>query len=84
MRVRVRRHDTSWEGVPGGAPGRWSEGRQEVDLPDGATVADLVRLLQVDERLVCLVAVNGRAVGQTATLADGDAVDLIPPITGGM
>jgi molybdopterin converting factor small subunit len=58
-------------------------GRQEVRLPDGATIADLIRHLEVDEQLVCMVAVNGRAAEPETLLADGDSVDLIPPITGG-
>lgn len=58
-------------------------GRQEVTLPDDATIADLIRRLEVDDQLVCLVAVNGRAAESATILADGDSVDLIPPITGG-
>jgi molybdopterin converting factor small subunit len=58
-------------------------GRQEVTLPDDATIADLIRQLEVDEQLVCLVAVNGRAAEPATLLAEGDYVDLIPPITGG-
>ncbi len=83
IRIRVRRHDSSWEGQPGGPAGRWSAGRQEVDLPAGSTVADLIGTLDVAEHLVCLVAVNGRAAERSAVLADGDSVDLIPPVTGG-
>lgn len=83
MRVQVRLHGCSWEGFPSGTAERWVVGRQEVALPEGATLADLIRLLQVDEPLVCLVTVNGRAAGMGNTLADGDSVDLIPPITGG-
>ncbi len=83
IRVTVRRHDSSWEGQPGGAGGRWSSGRLEVEVPEGATVADLIQSLDVDAHLVCLVSVNGRAVEQSAALADGDRVDLIPPVTGG-
>ncbi len=83
MRVTVRRHDSSWEGMSGGPPGRWSGGRLEVDLPEGTTVADLIRLVRVDARLVALVAVNGRSAEPATALADGDSVDLVPPITGG-
>jgi len=85
IRVRVRFHGGLWEGVPGGVPGRWSVGRRDVALPDGATVADLIRLLDldVDARLVCLVAVNGHTVELSRGLADGDSVDLVPPIAGG-
>lgn len=83
MWVRLRRHDSSWEGTIGGAPGRWVSGTLEVELPDGATVADLLTTACVDEHLVCLVVVNGRSVDRSAMLSGGDSVDLIPPVTGG-
>jgi len=69
--------------MSGGPGGRWSSGRSEVELPEGATVADLIGRLDVDEHLVCLIAVNGRAAERAAALADGDRVDLVPPVTGG-
>jgi molybdopterin converting factor small subunit len=52
-------------------------------MPDCTTLADLIRHLEVDEQLVCLVAVNGRVAEAATVLEDGDLVDLIPPITGG-
>ena len=83
MRVTVRRHDSAWEGLPGGAPGSWSGGRAEVDLAADSSIADLLRTLEVDPNLVALVTVNGRVADTTRALADGDRVDLVPPITGG-
>lgn len=83
MRVTVRRHDSAWEGLPGGAPGSWSGGRAEIEVAGGASVGDLLRLLDVDPNLVAVITVNGRAAEPERALADGDRVDLVPPITGG-
>lgn len=66
-------------------------GRREmtVDLPDGATVADLSRKLG-DEfphiaqyRANLAYAVNAVYVSLNHTLKDGDEVALIPPVSGG-
>jgi molybdopterin converting factor small subunit len=84
IRVQVHRHGGSfWEGAPPELFAQWAPGRQGVELPDGAAVADLLELLAVDSGLVSLVVVNGRVSSVTGELADGDSVDLIPPITGG-
>jgi sulfur carrier protein ThiS len=83
MRVTVRRHDSAWEGLPGGGPGDWRGGRAEVEAAAGTTVGGLLRLIDVDPNLVALVTVNGRAAEQDRELADGDRIDLVPPITGG-
>lgn len=61
----------------------------DVDLPDGATVADLVRLLR--ERGLPYealpedppVAVNRSWAGADEILEDGDEVAFLPPVAGG-
>ncbi len=65
-------------------------GANEVDLnlPDGATVGDLVRQLRGEARWAHLskapaVAVNRAYAPLTVQLADGDEVALIPPVAGG-
>ena len=62
--------------------------RTDVDLPDGATVGDLARVvvgrfpgLPDAERVV--VAVNGEYQDHAFPLADGDEAALIPPVSGG-
>jgi len=62
---------------------------EEVELQDGATVADLlanrraryVRLQQFDNSLA--VAVNEEYARATSTLSDHDEVALLPPVSGG-
>jgi sulfur carrier protein ThiS len=82
MRVTVRVHNTSWEGMTGG-PVDWRPGRHELDLPEGATVRDVLTALATPEHLVALVSVNRRAAPLDASLAAGDVVEIIPPVTGG-
>lgn len=61
----------------------------ELELDEGVSVRELLDLLEkraprlapIRERLA--VAVDGRLVGSTATLADAQEVALLPPVSGG-
>ncbi|HEY2055945.1 MAG TPA: molybdenum cofactor biosynthesis protein MoaE [Solirubrobacterales bacterium] len=62
----------------------------EIELPEGATVGDaFVRLAaapglgELVERLPLRMAVNREYVGDGTTIAPGDELALIPPISGG-
>jgi molybdopterin converting factor subunit 1 len=58
--------------------------RQQVDLPNGVTVADLWPALGLgEEPSGLLYAVNRAYVERTDPLAEGDEVALIPPVSGG-
>jgi MoaE-MoaD fusion protein len=60
-----------------------SRGR-ELELPEGATVADVWALLGLGEEPEGLLyARNREYVERSATLAAGDEVALIPPVSGG-
>ncbi len=54
-----------------------------VELPDGATAADLVPALQLPEKLVRSVFINNAAAGLDTVLRDGDRINLFPPVSGG-
>ncbi|MFN2244144.1 MAG: MoaD/ThiS family protein [Anaerolineae bacterium] len=54
-----------------------------VDLPDGSTVRDLVRQLQLPEDQVKLMFINARSAELDHPLADGDEVGIFPPVGGG-
>jgi molybdopterin converting factor subunit 1 len=68
---------------------RAGRSRIQVELPAGATVADLTdevrrhfpRLAPADVRVV--VAVNAEYAGPDTALHQGDDVCLIPPVSGG-
>ena len=59
----------------------------EVDLPEGASVADAVAALGIPPEQVGLVAVDGQAVSKarrdTTALADGNEMVVMAPLTGG-
>ncbi len=59
--------------------------QKHIDLPDTATVADLVAHMQAQPPFA--IAVNLQFVPKTSyerhTLAAGDTVEIIAPITGG-
>jgi molybdopterin synthase catalytic subunit/molybdopterin converting factor small subunit len=59
-------------------------GRRELELDDGATVADVWPALGLgDEPPGLLYAVNQAYAAREQQLADGDEVALIPPVSGG-
>jgi MoaE-MoaD fusion protein len=63
---------------------RAGTGARELELPDGAVVADVWSALELgDEPTGLLYAVNKTFAERTAPLADGDEVALIPPVSGG-
>ena len=78
MKLTVRLH-TVLQHRPGG---RISQ--LQIELPDGATVADVATHLDIRLGLNhLLLAVNGRVAAPDTLLADGDHVDLIPALSGG-
>ena len=63
---------------------RAGTGRRELDLPDGASVADVWAALDLGaEPPGLLYAVNRAYTEPDRPLADGDEVALIPPVSGG-
>ena len=54
-----------------------------VELPEGATVADLVRQLGLPEEEVKIVFVNALFRDPDHVLADGDELGIFPPVGGG-
>jgi molybdopterin synthase catalytic subunit/molybdopterin converting factor small subunit len=63
---------------------RAGTGARELELPEGATVADVWRALDLgDEPPGLLYAVNRRYSAPDTDLGDGDEVALIPPVSGG-
>jgi sulfur carrier protein ThiS len=53
------------------------------EMPDGATVADLIRKLGVPEELASVLVIGEDAVEPAQTLHEGDRVTVIPPVAGG-
>jgi molybdopterin synthase sulfur carrier subunit len=53
------------------------------EMPDGATVADLIRKLGVPEELASVITIGDEAIDASQALKDGDRVTVIPPVAGG-
>ena len=63
---------------------RAGEARRELELPPGATVADVWPLLRLgDEPEGLLYAVDREYADRARPLRDGDEIALIPPVSGG-
>jgi sulfur-carrier protein len=57
--------------------------RMTFDVPDGATVAEVLQPLRIPADLEYLVVVNGVDVGPDHRLVDGDVLSVFPPLAGG-
>ena len=56
---------------------------QEAELPEGATLEDAIKLLNLPEKIPLLRIVNGEHRDLTHSLKEGDEIALFPPIAGG-
>jgi len=54
-----------------------------VELPDGATVGQLIEHLRLPAGEVKVIFVNGIVRGEEHALSDGDKVGVFPPVGGG-
>jgi molybdopterin synthase sulfur carrier subunit len=63
------------------APG--DSGSFAYEMPDGATVADLIRKLGVPEELASVITIGDEAIDASQALKEGDRVTMIPPVAGG-
>ena len=79
MKVEVELFATLAAYLPAGATGD----SVTLEMPDGTTVADVIRSLQIPIRLERLTVVNGRDAPSEHRLADGDVLSLFPPLAGG-
>ncbi|MEA2476790.1 MAG: sulfur-carrier protein [Actinomycetota bacterium] len=78
MRITVVCFGALRERVPGAG-----EGPVEIDLPDGASVADVVEALSIPRALASMVLVDGNRVELDEVVSEGAAVTLMPPFAGG-
>lgn len=64
-------------------PSNSKAGAAVLDLPDGATIADVTRRLGIPPGLDCVLLLNGANVDAGARLRGGDVIDIFPPLAGG-
>jgi sulfur carrier protein ThiS len=79
MKVRVRLYGTLSQRIPGY---RHSQGI-EVEIPDGATVKDLLALLEIPESQGAVVIVEGRVLKTEDRIQCGVPVSVLQVIYGG-
>lgn len=59
------------------------DGTFPYEMPDGATVGDVIRRLHIPDDLSAASVVNGEATDPAQALAEGDRLTLVPPLAGG-
>ncbi len=79
MRVQVRLYATLRRYAAGAEAGT----RLDVDLPDGAVLADLFAQLGLPTEEVRMAFVNARARPEDWHLEAGDEIGIFPPVGGG-
>jgi len=79
MRITVRLHTILRRETPEGIVDR-----VELNLPEGASVAQAVAQLAIERRpRTMLLVVNGKIVPEDRLLAEGDELRLVPGVSGG-
>jgi molybdopterin converting factor small subunit len=84
MRIHVRLFANLRDRFPSG-----DRGRGNVDLDDGASLADLIDRLEIPDPQVQMVLVDGHQVRRNTSgreeriLRDGQTVSIFPPVSGG-
>ena len=79
MKVRVKLYGALSQHIPGY---QHSQGI-EVEIPDGATVKDLLALLEISESRGALVIMEGRILKAHDTIQCGVTVNILQAIGGG-
>lgn len=79
MRILVKLSTTLRDCVPGYD----AEAGLSLDMPEGTSVRELARHIQVPSEEIKIVMINGRQSEASDTLRDGDRVALFPAVGGG-
>ncbi len=56
---------------------------KEIQMPNGITVLDITKKLNIDPKEVSIIFINNRHAELEHTLKDNDILALFPPIGGG-
>jgi sulfur-carrier protein len=79
MRIQLKLYGTLRRLSPGGKAGA----PLELDLPDGATIQELIDLLEIPDEETKVSFVNNLVRDKDYRLEDGDKVGIFPPVGGG-
>ena len=55
----------------------------DLELEEGTTVFDIIRMLNIDEKDAAIIFINGIHGGLDSVIKEGDDVAVFPPIGGG-
>lgn len=61
--------------------GRWKKSQLQYEI--GTTPRDIIRDLNIDEKDIAILLINGRDGGFDIELNDGDVLSIFPPVGGG-
>jgi sulfur carrier protein len=56
---------------------------QVMEVEEGTTIADILRVLNIAENEVAIMLLNGKDGSADRQVKDGDVISLFPPIGGG-
>ena len=59
------------------------EKQQEIEVPDGATVLNVIEKSKLPVESVSIIMINGRGKKLHDTLSENDVLALFPPVGGG-
>jgi sulfur-carrier protein len=79
MQIRVKLHGTLRKYLPAGT----SENVVQVDVPEGATVADVVSRLTIPPAHTKVMVSGNEQLEPTSVLRNGQELNLFPPLAGG-
>jgi sulfur-carrier protein len=74
VRITVRLYASLREG---------HQAEEEMEAPQGSTIASVIEMLGIPETAATLTFVNGRHASTDTVLREGDNLGLFPPIGGG-
>ncbi len=79
MHITAKLHGTLRKYLPAGSPGNATQ----VEVPDGATVADVVSQLNIPPGHAKMIVSGDEHLELTSVLRDGQELNLFPPLAGG-
>lgn len=79
MKIEVRLFASLVRYLPEGGGGH----SNTLEIPDGITLGQVVKLLRIPEEMPAIHLINGRDAGFDQAVKDGDVVSLFPPLAGG-
>ncbi len=56
---------------------------QVMEVEEGTTIADILKVLNIDEDEVAIMLLNGKDGPADRQVEDGDVISLFPPVGGG-